>query len=124
MTVTNQEAWAIYEKYTQAWKPISEELRRSLAFESIAEDARYSSPLLEEGGRESIIQRMSAFQEQFPGGRFDVGDVSAHHDVALLTWILVQGDGTVFAKGHDQIQVSAEGKIVRLITFAPPVSKP
>lgn len=122
--MTNQEAWAIYENYIQAWKPISDERRRSLATESIAEDAQYSSPLLQAGGRESIIQRMSTFQEQFPGGHFEIGDVSAHHDVALLTWILVQADGTVFAKGHDQIRVSSAGKIVSLITFAPPVSKP
>jgi hypothetical protein len=51
-------------------------------------------------------------------------DVSAHHDVALLTWLLVQADGTVLVKGHDQIRVSPEGKIVNLITFAPSVSKP
>ena len=122
--MTNQEAWALYDKYLQAWKPISEEQRRALATELIADDARYSSPLLEEGGRESIIERMSTFQKQFPGGHFEIGDVSAHHDVALLTWILVQADGTVFAKGHDQLRVSPAGKIVGVITFAPPVAKP
>lgn len=122
--MTNEEAWAIYENYLQAWKPISDERRKALATESIAEDAQYSSPILQAGGRDSMIQRMSAFQEQFPGGRFEIGDVSAHHDVALLTWILVQADGTVFAKGHDQMRVSSEGKIVGMTTFAPPVSKP
>ena len=58
------------------------------------------------------------------GGYFDVEDVSTHHDVALLTWLLVQPDGTVLAKGHDQIRVSPEGKIVELLTFAPSVSEP
>lgn len=122
--MTNQEAWALYDKYLQAWKPISEEQRRALATDLIAEDARYSSPLLEEGGRESIIERMSTFQKQFPGGHFEIGDVSAHHDVALLTWVLVQADGSVFAKGHDQLRVSPAGKIASVITFAPPVSNP
>ena len=122
--MTNQEAWALYDKYLQAWKPISEEQRRALATDLIDEDARYSSPLLEEGGRESIIERMSTFQKQFPGGHFEIGDVSAHHDVALLTWVLVQADGSVFAKGHDQLRVSPAGKIASVITFAPPVSNP
>ena len=67
---------------------------------------------------------MAAFQQKFPGGRFDVADVSAHHDVALLTWVLVQADGTIFARGHDQIRVSREGKIANLITFPPSVSAP
>lgn len=122
--ITNQEAWAIYEKYAQAWKPISDEQRIELATDIIAKDAQYSSPILQAGGRDSLIERMAAFQKQFPGGHFEIGDVSAHHDVALLTWILVQADGTVFAKGHDQIRVSSAGKIVSLITFAPSVSKP
>jgi hypothetical protein len=122
--ITNQEAWAIYEKYVQAWNPISDEQRIALATDIIAEDAQYSSPILQAGGRNSLIERMSAFQKQFPGGHFEIGDVSAHHDVALLTWILVQADGTVFAKGHDQIRVSSAGKIVSLITFAPSVPKP
>ena len=122
--MTNQEAWAIYEKYLQAWKPIPEEQRRAMATELIAPEARSSSPLLAEGGRDSIIERMSTFQKQFPGGHFEIGDVSAHHDVALLTWILVQADGTVYAKGHDELRVSPAGKIVSVTTFAPPVSKP
>jgi hypothetical protein len=122
--ITNQEAWAIYERYLQAWKPISDEQRIALATDIIAEDAQYSSPILEAGGRNSMIERMSAFQKQFPGGHIEIGDVSAHHDVALLTWIIVQADGTVFAKGHDQMRVSSAGKIVSVITFAPPVSKP
>lgn len=122
--ITNQEAWAIYEKYLQPWKPISNEQRIALAIDIIADDARYSSPILEAGGRDSMIERMSAFQKQFPDGHIEIGDVSAHHDVALLTWIIVQADGTIFAKGHDAMRVSSAGKIVSMTTFAPPVSKP
>ncbi len=122
--ITNQEAWTIYEKYLQAWKPISDGQRLALATDIIAEDAQYSSPMLRAGGRDSMIERMSAFQVQFPGGHIEIGDVSAHHDVALLTWIIVQADGTVFARGHDQMRVSSEGKIVNVTTFAPPVAKP
>jgi hypothetical protein len=85
---------------------------------------KYSTRLHESGGRQTVIEDMAAFQQKFPGGHFDVGDVSAHHDVALLTWVLVQADGTVFAKGHDEISVQPEGKIVNLITFPPSVSKP
>ena len=75
-------------------------------------------------GRETAIEDMAAFQKSFPGGRFDVGGVSAHHDVALLTWVLVQADGKVFARGHDQIRIAPDGKIASLITFAPSVASP
>jgi hypothetical protein len=67
---------------------------------------------------------MAAFQTKFPGGHFGIGDVSGHHEHALLTWVLVQADGTLLANGHDQIRVSQEGKIVSLITFPPSTSNP
>ena len=71
-----------------------------------------------------MIADMAAFQAKFPGGHFEIGDVSAHDDVALLTWVLVQGDGRELARGHDQLRVSPQGKIVDLITFAPSVARP
>jgi predicted 2-oxoglutarate/Fe(II)-dependent dioxygenase YbiX len=122
--LTNQDAWKVYEKYVEGWKAISDEQRAKIATEVIAEDVQYSTPQHESGGRATMIEDMAAFQVRVPGGHFDVGDVSAHHDVAILTWVMVQADGTVVAKGHDQIRVSSEGKIASLITFAPPVAKP
>ncbi len=122
--ITNQEAWAIYEKYLQAWKQISDEQRIALAIDILAEDAQYASPTLQAGGRNSMIDSMSAFEKQFPCGHVEVVDVFAHHDDSRWTWILVQADGTVFAKGHDQMRVSSAGKIVSMTTFSPPVSKP
>ena len=89
----------------------------------VAAGVRYSTRNHELGDRRTVIADMAAFQQKFPGGHFDVADVAAHHDVALLTWVLVQADGTEFARGHDQISMSPEGKIVSLITFPPSVSK-
>ena len=122
--MTNQEAWKIYGRYVQGWSAISDEERRLIANEVIAEDARYSTPQHASGGRETMIDDMVAFQQKFPGGRFDVGDVSAHRDVALLTWVLVLADGQILARGHDQIRVSPAGQITELITFAPSVAEP
>jgi hypothetical protein len=122
--ITNQEALAIYKRYVDGWRAISSEQRTKIATDVIAENVQYSTPRHESGGRETIIEDMVTFQNKFPEGHFDVGDVSAHHDVALLTWVLVQADGKIFARGHDQIRVSADGKIMSLITFAPSVSKP
>ena len=122
--ITNQEAWKLYEKYLNGWTAISDEQRTKITAEVIAENAQYSTPRHESGGRETMIEDMAEFQKRFPNGHFDLGDVSAHHEVALLTWVLVQADGKIVAKGHDQIRVSPEGKIVSLITFAPSVAKP
>jgi len=122
--ITNQEASKLYERYLDSWKAISDEQRTKITAEVVAENVQYSSTRHESGRRATMIEDMAEFQKKFPEGHFDLGDVSAHHDVALLTWVLVQADGKVCAKGHDQIRVSPEGKIVSLITFAPSVSKP
>jgi hypothetical protein len=119
--LTNQDAWNVYKKYVEAWRAMPDDQRAKLAAEVIDDHAQYSTPRHPTGGRQTIIDDMAAFQAKFPGGHFDIGDVSAHDDVALLTWILVQADGTVVARGHDQLRISADHKITSLITFAPSV---
>ncbi len=118
--LTNQEAWKIYQTYVDGWKAISDDERAKIVAEITSPDIRYRTPNHESTGRQTVTEHMAAFQAKFAGGRFDVGDVSAHHDVAILTWVLVQADGTVFARGHDQLQVSPDGRIASVITFAPP----
>lgn len=124
MVLTNQSAWQIYEKYLSGWNSPSEQERVKIATEVVAEDPWYSTPRHQTGDRTTIIADMAVFQNKYPGGHFEIGDVSAHHEFALLTWVLILPDGKELARGHDQIRVSAEGKIVSVITFAPSVGKP
>ena len=123
-TLTNKKAWDIYEKYLEGWKPISKKEREKISSEIMVENVEYTTPRHESGDRYTAIKDMEAFQARVPGGHFEIRDVSAHHDVALVTWDLIQANGESFAKGHDQIRISKEGKIIGLITFAPSVSKP
>lgn len=124
VVLTSQVAWDVYRRYVDAWRAIPDEQRRNIASSVLAEGVRYSTPRHATGGRQTVIDDMETFQAKFPGGHFDIGDVSAHHDVALLTWILVSADETVVARGHDQIRVSADLVITELITFAPSVTSP
>ncbi len=120
----NQRAWDIYKKYLEGWSPVSKEEREKIASEIMVENVDYRTPRHESGDRYTAIKDMEAFQARLPGGHVEIRDVSAHHDVALVTWDLIQANGESTAKGHDQLRISKEGKIIGLITFAPPVSKP
>src|ERR1700761_1588261 len=102
--MNNKDAWTIYEKYLQGWNSESVAVRKNVAAEITTVDIKYRTRLHESGGRPEIIQDMMSFKEKFPGGHFEIGDVASHHDVALLTWVIVQGDGKVFVQGHDQIR--------------------
>jgi hypothetical protein len=125
MALTNSEAWKIYANYVEAWKAVSDGERARIAADVLSENVQYQTPLRDVGtGRPQVIEGMASFQKKFPGGHFDIGDVSAHHDVALVTWVLIQADGKEFARGHDQFRVDADGKIISVVTYAPPVQKP
>lgn len=121
--ITNQEAWKLYRRYAEAWMAISDDQRTKILAEVLDGDFHFFTPEFK-GGRETLLEDIAGIQAKVPGGRFEAEDVSAHHDVALLTWILLEANGNVVARGHDQIRVTPEGRIVSLITFAPSVSNP
>jgi hypothetical protein len=121
----NGEAWKIYEKYIGAWNATSVEQRLKIASEILSDGVEYYTPRHDRSvGQSKIMEDIASFHENFPGGHFEIGDVSAHHDVALLTWVIVQADGKVFAQGPDQITVDQSGKISKITTFAPPEKHP
>lgn len=118
--MTNHEARKLYEKYLSAWNTNSLEERSKVANETLSESVEYQTPRHDLcTGRAQVIEDMATFHQKFPGGHFEIGDVSSHHNVALLTWVLVQADGKVFAQGHDQLTVDRNGQISKLTTFAP-----
>ena len=123
--MTNQDAWTLYEKYISAWNTTVIEQRLKIAAEVLSEDIEYQTVRHDlTPGRALVIEDMATFHERFPGGHFEIGDVSAHHNVALLTWVIIQADGKEFARGHDQITVDRDGKISKLITFGPSATSP
>jgi hypothetical protein len=121
--ITKEEIWKLYEQYVEAWKPISGEQRTATLKEIFATNMHYLTPHFE-GGPEAVLEDMTEFQQKFPDAHFEIEDASNHHDVALFTWVLVLADGSKPATGHDQIRLSAEGKIASILTFAPSTPKP
>lgn len=122
IVMTNQEAWKLYEKYLDAWNTTSIEERLKISNEVLSENIEYQTARHDlSKGRAQVIEDMATFHERFPGGHLETGDVSSHHNVAVLTWIIIQADGKEVARGIDQIAVDHNGQISRIITFAPSV---
>jgi SnoaL-like protein len=123
--MTNQEAWKLYEKYLGAWNTTSIEERLNIAKEVLSENVEYQTPRHDLcTGQSRVIEDMATFHERFPGGHFEIGDVSSHHNVAILTWVIIQADGREFARGVDQISVDPNGQISKITTFAPSAKDP
>jgi hypothetical protein len=125
LNMTHREAWNLYQRYLGAWNSNSIEQRVKIAAELLAENIEYQTVRHDLGsGRSRVVEDMATFHEKFPGGHFEIGDVSSHHDVALVTWVIIQADGKEFARGHDQLTVGGDGKISKLITFGPSAKDP
>ena len=122
--ITNQDAWKLYEKYLEGWNSTSDDIRKKVAAEATADNFQYRTRNHDLGGRPELVEDMASFQKRFPGGHFEIGDVSSHHNVALLTWVMIQADGKEVARGGDQITVDRNGKISSIITFPPPTKTP
>lgn len=122
--ITNKDAWELYEKYLEGWNSTSDDIRKKVAAEVTADNFRYQTRNHELGGRPELVEDMASFQKRVPGGHFEIGDVSSHHNVALLTWVMIQADGKEVARGGDQITVDRYGKISSIITFPPPAKTP
>jgi hypothetical protein len=116
--MNNQQALSVYQAYVEAWKPISDEKRKSIVSEVFDEKVDYLVPEYV-GGAAAAIEDMERFQKQYPGAHFEIENVSTHHEVALFKWVLILPDGKATVKGHDCIRFSPGGKILSLITFGP-----
>ena len=125
VVLNNSEAWKIYEKYLSAWNTTSIEQRRKIAAEVLDENIEYQTARHDTTlGRALVLEDMATFHEKFPGGHFEIGGASSHHNVALLIWVIIQADGNEFARGGDQIVVDSKGRISRITTFAPFAKEP
>ena len=123
--MNNQEAWTIYTRYLGAWNTTDVAARLQIANDVIADNIEYQTARHDWSiGRSLVIDDMATFHEKFPGAHFEIGGVSTHHDVSLLLWVIIQADGTEFARGGDQITFDVDGKILKIITFAPFATNP
>lgn len=120
----SQEARALYERYLSAWNTTDMKKRSEIAAEVLSENIEYLTRNHDLSiGPKLVLEDMATFHQRFPGGHFETGGVSAHHNVALVTWIIIQADGKEAARGPDQITVDSDGKISKITTF-PPLEDP
>jgi hypothetical protein len=76
------------QRYIDSWNETDAQRRRALIEEVYAPDASYTDPLVMVSGWDAIDQTVQAVQHQFPGLRFALGAVDAHHDQVRFGWNL------------------------------------
>jgi hypothetical protein len=81
-------------------------------------DGTLIDPPIDGAGLDGIDQMMATVQGQFPGHTFRRSSaIDAHHGVARYSWELVDPDGAVALVGLDIAEVSADGRLARVLGF-------
>lgn len=105
------------DRYIESWNETDPVARRALVDEVWTEQCRYTDPLTDAEGRDAVDATIAAVQGQFPGLRFALGPVDAHHDVARFTWTLAADGADPLVVGFDVAVFDADGRITAIHGF-------
>lgn len=104
--------------YLQTWNTTDAGARLRLLADHWAADARYTDPLADATGRESIGAVIDAVQAQFPGFVFfGVGQPDGHHHVTRFQWGLGPVDAEPVVIGFDVVVTNDDGRISQVLGF-------
>jgi hypothetical protein len=109
--------------YCKAWSEPERALREQLLNRVWADDGTYTDPTAHVVGRKELVEHIGKFFEQFPGARIVPSSVvDAHHEKLRFNWRLVLPDGKVLLEGIDFGELSADGKLRRIVGFLGPLA--
>jgi hypothetical protein len=88
-----------------------------------ADGGRLVDPPLQASGHAAIVAQSDALLAQFPGHRFRrTTQIDSHHDFARYGWALADAAGRTVLEGCDVAELSADGRLQRVVGFfGPPV---
>lgn len=109
--------------YCSAWNDPDPVQRRAILAGVWAEGASYTDPTVEAIGIDALLSHIEKVRAGRPGAKvMRTSTVDAHHDLARFAWRVVQADGTLMPEGIDIAELTADGKLRRIIGFFGSVS--
>lgn len=119
---TTIDATATVDTYIAMWNESDPGKRAALIERAWTSDGRYLDPQLKADGAAAIGGMVAAVHERFPGHRFRrVSGVDQHHDQIRFGWELFAPDGSVTVGGIDIGELTADGRLRRIIGFFGPL---
>jgi hypothetical protein len=112
----------LIDTYCAAWSDPDPTRRRELLGGVWADGATYTDPTVHTAGLDDLLAHIDTVVARRPGARVvRTSRVDAHHDLARFAWRVVQADGTALPEGLDLAELSADGRIRRIIGFFGPL---
>jgi hypothetical protein len=115
----------IIDTYCSAWNELDPARRQSLLNSIWAPHATYTDPTVHASGANELLAHITSVIARRPGAKVvRTSAVDAHHGLARFAWRVVQADGSMLPEGIDFAEISAEGKIQRIMGFFGPLAPP
>jgi hypothetical protein len=112
----------LIDTYCAAWSDPDPERRREILGGVWADGATYTDPTVHAAGLDAVLAHIATVVERRPGARvIRTSRIDAHHDLARFAWHVVQADGSTLPEGLDLAEISADGRIRRIIGFFGPL---
>ena len=113
----------LIDTYCAAWNEL-DSARRQRVLDSIwAPGATYTDPTVHASGANELLAHITSVIARRPGAKVvRTSAVDAHHGLARFAWRVVQADGSMLPEGIDFAEISAEGKIQRIMGFFGPLT--
>jgi predicted ester cyclase len=115
----NIEDWRTY---ARCWSA-SDIDRASCLNPQVSDDVQYRDPNIEVRSRDELSSYMAGFQSAFPGHRFEIDSVAAHHNRSVARWRQVDGAGCVVWEGISFAAHGDDGRFRDITGFFVPAPK-
>jgi len=109
--------------YMAAWNETDETKRRALLEKAWADDGRYTDPMSDAPGRDSLLALISQFHQQMPGASIvSASSIDEHHGQLRFAWKMVAADGSTGMEGIDVGRLAEDGRLQSITGFFGPLS--
>jgi hypothetical protein len=113
----------LIDTYCAAWSDPDPMRRREILERVWADGATYTDPRVHAVGLDELLVHIDKVVAGRPGAKVvRTSRVDAHHDVARFAWHVVQAGGTALPESLDVVELSADGRIQRVIGFFGPLT--
>jgi len=102
--------------YASCWAAEPQERDCRLSHQ-VTDDVAYRDPGIEVAGRAALAGYMEGFRGSFPGNRFVIDHVDAHHERSLARWRQVDDAGTTVMTGASIARHAPDGRLADITGF-------
>jgi hypothetical protein len=122
MVPDNRLLETLIETYCAAWSEPDAQQREQMLEEVWAEAGTYMDPSAFIRGRKELVEHIGKVLARYPGARVVRTSVlDTHHGVVRFAWKMILADGQSLPEGLDFGELSAEGKLQRIVGFFGPL---